>query len=251
MKTVAICVIGTNAYFVLALRFINRMFHLYRGKHRLKFYFFTERDPHPFLPDRCDISWLRRRHKSWVDATNSKFNSISSINEKHDYLFYFDADTNINTTMNDWFIGELVSGEHWGHVGHPYNKLPFDKKGKGRCNIPFEEGRQYTYRYGAFFGGTFYNVQKLCSVCKNLQDLDHSEGYEAGVNDESYLNYYFHNNANKTIKSRNMPLGISCKGGLDLGRRCDVAFTEIEQKIRTNKNKLFNILYGKYTEEKI
>ena len=91
MKTVAICVIGTNAYFVLALRFINRMFHLYRGKHRLKFYFFTERDPHPFLPDTCDICWIPCSHKSWLDATNSKFENILSINDRNDYLFYFDA----------------------------------------------------------------------------------------------------------------------------------------------------------------
>ena len=46
-----------------------------------------------------------------------------------------------------------------------------------------------------------------------------------------------------------MALGISCKGGLDIGRRCDISYFEIEQKILANKNTLFNILHGIYLKE--
>lgn len=245
---VALPIIATNAYFVLGLRFINRFTQLYKGAHTFVFYFFSDKNPSSLVPDVVEVKWVPTKHDSWVDASNSKFTSVLSIPDEYDYLYYFDVDTNINSIFSDWFIGDLVGGEHFAYVNKPYAELPFEKKGVGRCNVLYEENKEYTYYYGAFFGGTYYNMRRMCASCKSLQDLDHLDGYEAGVNDESYINHYFHNIRDvKTVKRKDFPFVISCKGGLNIERRCHISFPEIETQIaRRDKNTIFDIRNGSY-----
>tara|TARA_R100000008_G_C3587645_1_gene173796 strand:- start:8826 stop:9578 length:753 start_codon:yes stop_codon:yes gene_type:complete len=250
MKSIAICLIGTNAYFTLAIRFINRFFHFYTGDNLYRFYLFTDRDPKPFLPEYTDYVWVKAAHDNWADATNSKFTSMLSIPE-HDYIYYFDADTNVNRKFGDWFIGDLVGGQHFMYQNAGFHYMPLEKNEESNCFLPYEEGKKYSYYLGAFFGGRYDLVKKMCIELKARQDLDHSLGYEAPVNDESYINYYFNKFEVKIISTKEFQFEISHKGGLKIFRDPNVKFIEIEELIRKNKDSIFNILNGKYIEEQI
>jgi len=114
---IGIVVLATNAYFVLGIRFIKRFMNFYKGDKNITFYFFSDNNPKNYIPDNIDVEYFHVTNNNWVDGTNLKFTSILSIKDKlkSDYLFYFDADTNVNKDfIEDWFIGDLVGGQHYG-----------------------------------------------------------------------------------------------------------------------------------------
>jgi hypothetical protein len=47
MSKIGIVILATNAYFVLGVRFIKKFMHHYKGNSDVKFYFFSDEDPHP------------------------------------------------------------------------------------------------------------------------------------------------------------------------------------------------------------
>ena len=251
MKKIAICIIGTNAYFSLAVRFINRFHHLYTGDNLFSFYLFTDKNPYPFLPESLDYTWCKAAHENWADATNSKFTSLLSIPE-HDSLFYFDADTSIINKFGDWFlVDDLVGGQHFMYQDAGYHGMPLEKHKPSHCFLDYEDGKEYTYYLGAFFGGRYDLVKKMCIELKARQDLDHSLGYEAPVNDESYINYYFNKNEVDAIPTKDFKFLISHKGGLKIERDPNVKYEEVEEQIRNNKDSFFDIQNGKYIKEQI
>ena len=75
-ENIGIVIIATNAYFVLGVRFIKKFAYHYKGKSHVRFYFFSDEDPCPYLPDSLDVIFNRETHANWVDGTNSKFKNI-------------------------------------------------------------------------------------------------------------------------------------------------------------------------------
>lgn len=241
---IGIVILATNAYFVLGLRFIKRFIHHYKGGDNISFFFFSDTNPKPYLPDNIDVKFFEQRHKNWVDGTNSKFkNMILLENEDVDYLYYFDADTNVIKDFDgSWFIGDLVSGEHYGNKSWLKDGAGFDRNPKAMSYVPRDSPLPYTYRYGAFFGGTKENVIKMVKQLRDWQIADKSWGYEPPVNDESYINKYFHYNESKTIQCENFPFAVSDKGGLGQTRKVDLNIEKHKKSLLLNKNKLFNLV---------
>jgi hypothetical protein len=110
------CVLATNAYFVLGIRFIKRFMRFYKGDKEIVFYLFTDTDPKDYLPEGINCEFIYTKNSGWVEGVNLKFSSILKLGSRGvDYLFFFDADTNIYRSFTEeWFLGESVAGQHFG-----------------------------------------------------------------------------------------------------------------------------------------
>ena len=79
MFNIGIVILATNAYFILGVRFIKRFMHYYKGNNQITFYFFSDTNPKPYIPDNIDVEFYLDQHDNWVDGTNSKFKNIISL----------------------------------------------------------------------------------------------------------------------------------------------------------------------------
>lgn len=247
MNKIGIVIIATNAYFVLGIRFIKKFMLHYKGDSKIKFYFFSDTNPDDYLPDDIDVKYYYETHNEWVDGTNSKFKNIISL-EKYDddYLFYFDADTNVGMDFTEeWFLGDLVGGEHFGNRGWLVNGAGFDKNPQSKAYVNPNSELPKTYYYGAFFGGRRDIVIEFCKTLREWQLEDKKISYEPGVNDESYINCYFHYNPPLMISNEKFPFLVSDKGGMENTRDTKLNIDNIKEEILDNKEKIFDIISGK------
>lgn len=247
MSKIGIVVLATNAYFVLGIRFIKKFIHHYKGDSEIKFYFFSDKEPQPFLSNDIDVEYHHVKHEQWVDATNDKFRSIISlINCDSDYLYYFDADTNVSRDFNaDWFLGDLVGGEHYGNRSWLANGAGFDRYPQSKAYVPGNTTLPCTYHYGAFFGGKKDKVIEFCKTLREWQIEDKKIPYEPAVNDESYINAYFHYNPPITIPCENFAFQISHKGGIGETRDVNLDINNLLINMLSYKNDVYDITDGK------
>lgn len=243
MPNIGIVILATNAYFILGIRFIKRFMHYYKGDKQITFYFFSDTDPKPYLSDNIDVEYYNEQHNDWTDGTNSKFKDIISLsNCKSDYLYYFDADTNINKDFTEeWFIGDLVGGEHYGNRNFMSNGAGFDRNPQSKAYVPIDSTLPYTYHYGAFFGGKKDKVIDLCTILREWQLEDKKIPYEPGCNDETYLNAYFHFNPPYTVPSNEFGFSISDKGGIGETRDISLDIEQHKLAILEGNDKIFDI----------
>lgn len=248
MSKVGIVILATNAYFVLGLRFIRKFMHHYKGDSKIVFYFFSDTDPTPYLREGEDVVFIKEEHRSWVDGTNSKFKNIISLeNTDCDYLFYFDADTNVNKDFTgDWFLGELVGGEHFGNRGWLKDGAGYDKNPISKAYVDPKSTLPKMYYYGAFFGGKKDKMVEFCKVLRHNQLEDKKIPYEPGVNDESYINQYFHYNPpTRVVSIEEFVFNVSDKGGIAGTRNSKLSVGPLKKDILLNNTKLYDIKGGK------
>ena len=246
---IGIAILATNAYFILGIRFIKKFMHHYKGDKQLSFYFFSDTDPKPYLQDEVDVHFFETHHSNWVEGTNDKFKNILSLSDcKSDYLYYFDADTNVSKDFTeDWFLGDLVGGEHYGNRSWLKNGAGFDRNPQSKAYVPEDSTLPYTYHYGAFFGGKKKRVIDFCTTLREWQLEDKKIPYEPGCNDESYINTYFHFNPPYTVSCENFMFDISDKGGLEGTRNPSLNIQPFKDELINEKNKIFDIKYNKIT----
>lgn len=253
MNTIGIVVIATNAYFVLGIRFIKRFVHHYKGTHNIKFFFISDESPDAYLPEHINVHFVQQSHTSWVDGTNSKFRNILDLKGEAtntDYLYYFDADTNITQDFTEeWFLGELVGGEHFGNRGWLSGCVGYDKNPASKAYVPIDTPLPCTYYYGAFFGGRTLRVLEFCQTLRDNQLEDKKIGYEPGVNDESYINQYFHYvPPTYTVPTENFKFSISDKGDLGDTRDMSLDITQLKHALAVLKDAVIDIRGGKIIE---
>jgi hypothetical protein len=247
MSNIGIVILATNAYFALGVRFIKKFMHHYKGDSKITFYFFSDTDPTPYVSDKYNIAFKKAQHTNWVEGTNSKFLSIISLeNEDADYLYYFDADTSVSRDFSeDWFLGDLVGGEHYGNRGWLANGAGFDRFEKSKAYVPLDSPLPYTYHYGAFFGGRKEKVIEFCKTLREWQIEDKKIPYEPGVNDESYINAYFHYNPPMTVPCEKFAFNISDKGGIGETRNINLDINSLKLSMLENKDHIYDIVNGK------
>ena len=246
---IGIIVLATNAYFVLGIRFIKRFIQFYKGNKEITFYFFSNNNPKDYLPDNIDVEYFFANNDNWVDGTNLKFTSILSIGDriKSDYLFYFDADTNVNSTFTEeWFLGDMVGGQHSTDQNSMKEYKNFDRNILSQAYVPEDTILPQMYYYGAFFGGTYKNIIKFCETIRYYQLKDKEIPYEPEVNDESYINKEFHfNPPTKIVLCTNFAFSISDKGEIGNTRNSNLDVNEIKKELLENKNNDVNIINNK------
>lgn len=242
---IAITLVATNAYFVLGLRFMKKFMYHYKGDNIITFYIFTDEDPKPYLSENVRFKYFHKIHNCWQDGTNSKFANIISIEEDlkdEDYVYQFDADTNITKDFTDeWFIGDLVGGEHYGNRSYLKGSVGFDHNPKSKAYVPYNTPLPCMYYYGAFFGGKKDKVIDFCKTLYSNQLEDKKIPYEPVVNDESYINQYFHYNPPKVIKCEDFIFAVSDKGGIENTRNTKTCTEEFKRKLRENAQNIFDI----------
>jgi hypothetical protein len=248
MNKIGIVIIATNAYFILGINLIKKFIHYYEGDSEITFYFFSDTDPKEYLAEDIDVKYTHQVHNNWVDGTNSKFNNIISLeNCNSNYLYYFDADTNISKKFNeDWFLGNIVGGEHYGNRSWLSNGAGFDKNKKSKAYVDPNSKLSKTYYYGAFFGGNKESVINFCKTLREWQLEDKKIPYEPGVNDESYINAYFHYNPpTLTVPTEKFMFDISDKGGIENTRNTNLDISSMKKELKNNKEKLFSVKHNK------
>jgi hypothetical protein len=239
---IGICIVATNIYLLLGLKLIHKWRKHYKGYAHITFYLFTDKDPKKYINTE-DIVYMHSSNDNWIDGTNSKFKNIIRLEDvNQDYLFYFDADTDIINDFNeDWFIGELVGGQHWGDQLWMTDKKPYDRNPESTAYIPIDTNLKQIYYYGAFFGGTKNMLIDFCKRLRGYQLKDQEIQYEPAVNDESYINKEFHYNPPiKTVFSNEFEFMISHKGGLDNVRGRQDIDNYLKDIVKNNK-KSFDI----------
>lgn len=244
---IGIVIIATNAYFVLGVRFIKKFMHHYKGNAHITFHFFSDEDPAPYLQDGIDVRFYKENHTSWVDGTNSKFKNIISLEDSDsDYLYYFDADTNVSKPFTEeWFLGDLVGGEHYGNRSFLSGCKGMDRNPISKAYVPEDTTLPCTYYYGAFFGGNKHNMIGFCKILRFNQLEDKKIPYEPGVNDESYINQFFHfNPPTKTVPTEQFMFDISDKGGIGETRNMQLDIAGLKSEMLANKDRLYDIRNG-------
>jgi hypothetical protein len=246
-KRIGIVIIATNSYFVLGLRFINKFNHYYKGDCEITFYFFSDTDPRYYLPDSNNIQYRETQHSDWVEGVGSKFSNILSLSRcDQDYLFYFDADTNIDRDFDEeWFIGDLVGYEHYGNNDWMKDNKAYERNPISSCYIPHNTKLNQIYYGSCLFGGLKNEMIQMCIVLRRNQLEDKKINYEPGVNDESYVNHYFHYNPpSHIILSPNYKFAVSCKGGIGETRNPELSVENYKKTILENPGRLFDIQNG-------
>jgi hypothetical protein len=238
---IGIIILCTNAYFILALRFIKHFAKYYTGKSKIEYIVFSDTDPKPFLPNIKNIVYFPLNNSSWLDATRSKFTIIASLEPfKYDHLYMFDADTDIDKPFDDWFLGDMVGYEHFNN-GSPEEK-PYDRNPQSKAYIPFDTPLPQMYYHSAFFGGKKENMISLVKTLIENQKHDQLIPYEPRWNDESYVNQYFHYiPPSKTIPIGEFKFIISDKGGIEDMRNSSLDIQKYKDVILKNPTRPFKM----------
>jgi hypothetical protein len=246
---IGIILLATNGYFPLGIRFVKKFMHFYEGSSEIIFYFFSDKNPKEYVSENINVEHYYLSNPTWVDGTNSKFKSIIAAGEKStcDYIFYFDADTNITQKFDEnWFIGELVGGQHYADQSWMKEKKQYDRNPKSKAYVPENTTLFQMYFYGAFIGGTREKMVNLCETLKSYQEEDKKIPYEPVVNDESYINKEFHfNPPTRIVYNADFKFGISDKGGIEHTRDVNIDISSMLEDIKKYKNEVFDILNGK------
>lgn len=243
---IGILIIATNAYLPLGIRFVKKFLFYYTGNAEINFHFFSDEDPKQFLSENEAkfVIYHNQHHKCWVDGTNSKYNNIINLkNTSIDYIFYFDADTDVDKKFDEsWFLGDIVTGEHYGNRTFMADKKPFDNNPKSKAYVDPNSELKKMYYYGAFFGGKKDQIIKFANKMIEWQNADKQIGYEPIWNDESYLNSYFHYNPpSKVVSNEEFVFLVSDKGGLPETRNANLDISLIKNKMIKYKNQIYNI----------
>lgn len=244
MKNIGIVILATNAYFVLGINFIKKFMHHYKGNSKITFYFFSDTDPKDYLPENIDVKFTHQVHDSWLNGTNSKFSNILSLeNCDSDYLIYFDADTSVSRDFTeDWFIGETVGLEHFGNNGWMKEVKGYDRNPQSKAYVPFDTPLFQMYYHGCLFGGKKDKIIEVCKVLYNNQLEDKKINYEPGVNDESYINQYYHYNPPAlTVYLSDYVFNVSDKGGIQNSRDVNLNLDELKADMLANRDKLYDL----------
>lgn len=251
---IGIVILGTNAYFPLLVRFVKRFMQFYKGDKQIKFYLFTDTDPKEYLPEGIDYKYIHTTNYNWVEGTNLKFTSILQLEDcNSDFIFYFDADTNINQPFTEeWFLGDSVAGQHYADQVEGWMKevKGFERNPRSKAYIPYDTPLFQIYTYGAFWGGTKQWVMNFCRTMLEWQKADKQWGYEPGTNDESFSNNYFHYNPpSKIVYCKDFAFAISDKGGLPETRDMTTDTTVIREELKRLKDVNINIQYNTVTHD--
>jgi hypothetical protein len=221
----------------------------YKGSYDIQFYLFTDTDPAIYMPNIRNIHYTHTIHNDWLEGAHSRYKDIVTLeNENLDYIYYFDADTDIyKDFIEEWFLGDLVGGQHYGDQSYMLTEgRPYDRNPHSKAYVPVDTRLPQMYYYGAFWGGTKNNVISLCKLMYHNQLEDRKIPYEPRWNDESYLNQYFHYNPPIFVVLCNkFEFSISDKGSITDTRNSKKDIEEIKKDILSRPDDVFNIYNGK------
>lgn len=246
-KKICIFLIATNYYFPLGVRFMNRWSKLYSGDLETEFHFYSETDPREYVDsDKVNVVYEYMSTTNWSEADVSRIYEIVKLkNHDTDYIYIFDADTNINENFDESsFIGDLVGFEH------QFGAKLFDGNKLSSCWIPATE--EDIWYQTCLIGGTKNEMIEMCEATLPWIDMDQTIGYTPQWIAERYFNkYLFYKKPSRSITYKTIPFFMSDKGstsefimGIDakpFHKINEEEYNNILLLIKENKNKLWDI----------
>jgi hypothetical protein len=102
------------------------------------------------------------------------------------------------------------------------------------------------YYHGCLFGGRKDKLMEVCKILYNNQLEDKKIGYEPCVNDESYINQYYHYNPpSLTIELHEYRFNVSDKGGIENNRDVNFNVDSIKEEMKKNRYNNYDIRGGR------
>jgi uncharacterized protein (DUF2267 family) len=102
------------------------------------------------------------------------------------------------------------------------------------------------YYHGCLFGGKKDKLMEVCKILYNNQLEDKKIPYEPGVNDESYINQYYHYNPpTLTVHLNEYMFNVSDKGGIEHNRDVNFNVDDIKAAMKINKYNNYELRGGK------
>jgi len=200
--------LATNKYRFLGERLRDLLARRYKSNYQL--HVFSE-TPIP------GTVWHERHHRNWLAAVSDKYPCLLSLDiHEDDYVFYVDADTGELRDFSIYDIeGEVVAAQHFADQAWMKQSKNYDRNPASSCYVPVDTPLPQMWYMGAFHGGRWSRMKPLYQRLQALQLLNQSIGHEPGVNDESYLNYYFHYHPPTRVLHwpEGFPFVVSDKGG--------------------------------------
>lgn len=244
-KKVAIIVVATNYYFLLGLRLLNKWSKLYNGNLDITFHFVSDHDPTEYLSINNVVFHNVESIEDWTHNSMLRIHkSIELENSNYDYIYWLDADTNINYKFKDEWFKEYTSAIH------DYKMMVWmTTDAKSSSFIPFEKDLNY---YQACFWGA--NKDIVIDACKKsliLAQYDNEIGYKPAWADEKYLNkYFYYNKPFYPVRNKSLPFKVADKGkkgvvsGIDhkpFHDMNDKEYLKLFEQVKDNKDKLWDI----------
>lgn len=247
---ISIVLLASNGYLPLGIRFIKKFLHYYHGNSKIQFYIFGNEDPYQYLSDEESKYVIPVYHKCRYcrDGVYAKYENIMSLrNVLSNYIFYFDADTDIVSPFNEkWFIGDMCASEHFDNKIGMKDQKPYDRYPRSSCYISYDTKLDQQYYHAQFFGGKKQNILNFCTKIIGLIDRNKKMKHEPIWNDESYINFYFHKNPpTKMIEYKNFQFRVSDKGGLENLRNPKLDLTFLKKRMIKNRNNTYDLIDGR------
>jgi hypothetical protein len=189
-KNVAIIVLGTNNYFPLAIKLIDRLNYFYKGDAKLTFHLVADRDPAEYLSS-SNVVFHHKMADTWDKSTVLKLDMCKEIATEYDYDYIgcLDADSNIfrDFSAEEIFFETFV-------VEHRDNKDGDNSKHyeKNPLSSAYVDPKDYQkiYYQTCYFGGTRQKMLDMVEYAINLRTIDRENGIIATWTDEAYLQKY-------------------------------------------------------------
>lgn len=255
MKKICIVLVATNYYFPLGLRFINRWSHLYNGEIETEFHFYSEKDPSEYIDSTLsNVLFHKMETTSWSEADVSRIYEIVKMDDHEtDYIYVFDADTNIDFKFNDYLFKDGIVAYQ-----HLYNDL-FDTNKEAKNY--FEVTPSDIWYQTCLIGGSKKDMVAMCKAVVPWISIDQENGYTPQWIAERYFNRYLHENKPSYYIKRGQPTPfyMSDKGdkskeimGIDQLPFFDMPegwYELLLENIKKNKLNLWNISDNKFVIE--
>ena len=102
------------------------------------------------------------------------------------------------------------------------------------------------YYHGCLFGGSKNKIVEVCKILRENQLADKKIPYEPGVNDESYINQYYHYNPpQRVVLLHEYMFNVSDKGGIGETRNVNLDISALKQEMLVYKDRLYDFASGK------
>lgn len=192
----AVIFIGVGQYINFFDRFYNSIKNNFLPNTIKQFFVFSDSIPNTL---KHDVNNIYIKHRSPRDVKLGKFDFIQSkISDiqKHDYVFYFDADNIINDIIDEHEVSEWFTDSKIVAVMHPWRNIRdngrFEKSPKSAAYLTIEETTKFPYHQSCFWGCTNDIIGKMSAEISNMISADRIINHvnENNICDEIYFNKF-------------------------------------------------------------
>lgn len=184
---ISICLIATGNYTVFVQPLIDSIKQYMLLNHTIEINLFTDNIDKVYVGS-TRVPILKHEIPSYKFpyATLYRYNIITSIDYKCDYLYYLDVDYLIVSPIDEEFLGDIVAVHHPGYYISKKGSWGTDKLSTSYTFSKFREN----YYCGGTQGGRYEYYYNMCQrLARDIKD-DEDRGVMAEWHDETHFNRF-------------------------------------------------------------